>query len=103
MNTKDYLRNILAFLNETVSAVRHNNELSSWFDVSSGTEKGDIQGPPIFNVCINLAAQRVEMSKGMTHGAVLQKPGISSHEEISLLNVDYAYDMALLDSIKDGF
>ena len=37
-------------------------------------------------------------------GAVIQKSGISSHEEITLLDVDYAYDMAmaLLDSSKDG-
>ena len=36
----DYLANIFVFskkalLNGTVSAVRHNNELSHWFDVSS--------------------------------------------------------------------
>ena len=91
-----------AFFNGTVSAVRHNNELSSWFDVSSGTGQGDIQGPPIFNVCINLAAQRVEMSKIITHGTVLQKSGTSSNEEINLLDVDYADDMALLDNSKDG-
>ena len=32
-----YIRIFKAFFNGTVSAVRHNNELSSWFDVSSGT------------------------------------------------------------------
>ena len=41
LNTMDYLANIFAFskkalFNGTVSAVRHNNELSYWFDVSSG-------------------------------------------------------------------
>ena len=71
-------------------------------DVSSGTGQGDIQGPPLFNVCINLAAQRVEMSKIITHGAVLQKSGTSSYEEINLLDVDYADDMALLGNSKDG-
>ena len=90
------------FFNGTVRAVRHNNELSSWFDVSSGTGQGDIQGSPIFNVCINLAAQRVEMSKIITHGAVLQKSGTSCHKEINLLDVDYADDMALLDNSKDS-
>ena len=105
MNTLDYLGNILAFsrfFNRVVSAVRHNNELSSWFDVSSGTGQGDIQGPPIFNVCINLAAQRIEMSKIITNGTVLQKSGTSFHKEINLLDVDYADDMALLDNSKDG-
>ena len=97
-----YIRIFKAFFNGTVSAVRHSNELSSWFDVSSGNGQGDIQGPPIFNVCINLAAQRVEMSKIITHGAVLQKSGTSSNEEINLLDVDFADDMALLDNIKDG-
>ena len=41
-------------LNDTISAVRHNGELSFWFDVRSGTRQGDIQGPPIFNFCLNL-------------------------------------------------
>ena len=97
-----YIRIFKAFFNGTVSAVRHNNEQSSWFDVSSDIGQGDIQGPTIFNVCINLAAQRVEMSKIITHGAVLQKSGTSSHEKINLLDVDYADDMALLDNSKNG-
>ena len=49
-----------------------------------------------------MAAQRVEMSKIITHGAVLQKSCTCSHEEINLLDVDYADDMALLDNSKDG-
>ena len=91
-----------AFFHNTISAVRHNGELSSWFDVSSGTGQGDIQGPPIFNVCINLAAQRTESSKVLTHGAVLQRPAAASQEEVTVLDTDYADDMALMDSTKDG-
>ena len=97
-----YIRILQAFFHDTISAVRHNGELSSWFDVSSGTGQGDIQGPPIFNVCINLAAQRVENSKVLTHGAVLQQPITASHEEVTVLDTDYADDMALLDNRKDG-
>ena len=41
-----YIRIFKALFNGTVSAVRHNNKLSSWFDVSSGTGQGDIQGHP---------------------------------------------------------
>ena len=43
------------------------------------------------------------MSKIITHGAVLQKSSTSSHEEINLLDVDYADDMVLLDNSMDGF
>ena len=42
------------------------------------------------------------MSKIITHGAVIQKSGTSSYEEINLLDVDYSDDMALLESSKDG-
>ena len=97
-----YIRILQAFFHNTISAVRHNGELSSWFDVSSGTGQGDIQGPPIFNVCINLAAQRTESSKVLTHGAVLQRPAAASQEEVTVLDTDYADDMALMDSTKDG-
>ena len=49
-----------------------------------------------------MAAQGVKMSKTIIHGTVLQNSGISSYEEINLLDVDYADDMALLDNSKDG-
>ena len=42
-----------AFFTNTVSAVRVNGEVTSWFDVNSGTGQGDIQGPPVFNFCLN--------------------------------------------------
>ena len=96
-----YIRILQAFFHDTISAVRHNGELSSWFDVRSGTGQGDIQGPPIFNVCLNLAAQRVEDNKVLTQGAVLQRPS-STQEEVTVLDTDYADDMALLDNTKDG-
>ena len=91
-----------AFFCGTVSAVRHNGELSDWFDVTSGTGQGDIQGPPIFNVCLNLAAQRAEESKVLTHGAVLQRAITSSDEDTAVMDTDYADDMALLNNCKDG-
>jgi hypothetical protein len=92
-----------AFFHDTISAVRHNGELSSWFDVSSGTGLGDIQGPLIFNVCLNLDAQCVENNKILIHGAVLQRPTTASYNEVTILDTDYADDMALLDNIKGGF
>ena len=49
-----YVRVIRAFFDGTVSAVRHDGELSRWFEVASGTGQGDIQGPPIFNVLTGL-------------------------------------------------
>ena len=64
--------------------------------------RGDIQGPPILNLCINLAAQRTESSKVLTHGAVLQRLATASQEEVTVLDTDYADDMALMDSTKDG-
>ena len=48
-----YVRVIRVFFDGTVSAVQYNGELSRWFDVANGTGQGDIQGPPIFNVCLN--------------------------------------------------
>ena len=97
-----YIRILQAFFCSTVSAVRHNGELSDWFDVTSGTGQGDIQGPPIFNVCLNLAAQRAEENKVLTHGAVLQRANTSSDEDTVVMDTDYADDMALLDNCKDG-
>ena len=39
-----YIRILQAFFHGAISAVRHNGELSSWFDVRSGTGQGNIQG-----------------------------------------------------------
>ena len=56
-----------------MSAVRVNGELTDWFNVNSGTGRGDIQGPPIFNFCLNFAAFMAEQNKTISHGVVLQK------------------------------
>ena len=64
--------------------------------------RGDIQGPPILNLCINLAAQRTESSKVLTHGAVLQRLATASQEEVTVLDTDYADDMVLMGNTKDG-
>ncbi|KAI8502407.1 hypothetical protein Bbelb_199950 [Branchiostoma belcheri] len=63
--------------------------------------QGDIQGPPVFNVCINLAAYLTEKNKQLSTGAVLlqETPGKPS---VSVLDTDYADDMALLDNTKIG-
>jgi len=52
-----------------VSAVRHNGqlELTDLFNVGSGTEQGDIQGPPLFNVVLNLVVYLTELNKGRCH------------------------------------
>ena len=97
-----YIRIIQAFFNGTVSAVRHNGELSSWFNVSSGTGQGDIQGPPIFNMCLNLAAQQTEENKVISHGLVLERSQTPLDDDTTLLDADYADDMAVLDDKKDG-
>ncbi|XP_078700049.1 uncharacterized protein LOC144926882 [Branchiostoma floridae x Branchiostoma belcheri] len=96
-----YIRVLQAFFYNTVSAVRVNGEQSNWFTVNSGTGQGDIQGPPVFNVCINLAAYLTEQSKHLSAGAVLQK---ETHDKpsVSVLDTDYADDMALLDNTKTG-
>ncbi len=97
-----YIRVFQAFFRSTVSAVRHNGEISEWFSVKSGTGQGDIQGPPLFNVCINLAAQLAELSKALTKGAVLQKAISPAQEDTVVLDTDYADDMAALDNSKEG-
>lgn len=91
-----------AFFCGTVSSVRHNGELSDWFDVTSGSGQGDIQGPPIFNVCINLPAQRAEDNKVLSHGAVLQRATTSFGQDTVVLDTDYADDLAIMDNTKDG-
>ena len=66
-----YVRVIRAFFDGTVSAVQYNGEFSRWFDVANGTGQEDIQGPPIFNVCLNWAAEMAEMHKTISRGLVL--------------------------------
>ena len=53
-------------------------------------------------MCLNLAAPRAENNKVLTHGALLQRPTTASREEVTILDTDYADDMALLDNSKDG-
>ena len=96
-----YIRIMKAFFSHTVSAVRINGELTDWFSVNSGTGQGDIQGPPVFNFCLNFSAYLMEQKKVISRGATLQRasPGV---EEKHLLDTDYADDMALLDNTKEG-
>lgn len=97
-----YIRVFQAFFSSTISAVRHNGEISDWFSVKSGTGQGDIQGPPVFNVCINLAAQLAESCKALTKGVVLQKAASPDQDDVVVLDTDYADDMAVLDNSKEG-
>lgn len=78
-----------------------NGEQSNWFDVESGTGQGDIQGPPVFNVCINLAAYLTEQNKRISTGAVLMQE-TPRQPLVSVMDTDYADDMALLDNTKPG-
>ena len=96
-----YIRIIKCFFTNTTSAVRHNGELTDWFSVNSGTGQGDIQGPPIFNFCLNFVAHLAETNKVVSQGATLQQesPG---QPEVSLMDIDYADDMALLDNTDNG-
>ncbi len=76
-------------------------KLTDWFSVNSGTGQGDVQGPPIFNFCLNFVAFLMELNKRLGSGATLQhaSPGV---EEKSILDTDYADYMALLDNDKAG-
>ena len=96
-----YVRVIRAFFDGTVSAVQYNGELSRWFDVANGTGQGDIQGPPIFNVCLKWAAEMAEMRKAISRVLVLQE-GKEELEEEAIMDTDYADDMVVLDGTKDG-
>ena len=96
-----YVRIFQAFFNGTVSAVRVNGELTEWFSVNSGTGQGDIQGPPIFNFCLNFAAFIAEANKTISHGAVLQEKSKKVEEKV-VMDTDYADDMAILDNSRDG-
>lgn len=98
-----YIRIMKAFFTDTVSAVRVNGDLTDWFSVNSGTGQGDIQGPPVFNFCLNFAAYLMEHEKVVSKGMVLELPVPSEgNEGKHLLDTDYADDMALLDNTVEG-
>lgn len=97
-----YIRIFKAFFVSTVSAVRVNGELSDWFDVKSGTGQGDIQGPPIFNVCLNWVMELVELYKTSSYGMLLEKAITPDTRDITVVDLDYADDMATLDNTKEG-
>ena len=63
-----YIRILQAFFDGTASAVRVNGELTDWFDVGSGTGQGYIQGPPMFNVVVNLATYMADVNKELSKG-----------------------------------
>jgi len=41
------------------------------FNLGSGTKQGDIQGPPLFNVVLNLVVYLIELNKGISQGVDL--------------------------------
>ncbi|KAL5266167.1 hypothetical protein ACHWQZ_G006724 [Mnemiopsis leidyi] len=96
-----YVRIFQSFFRGTRSAVRINGELTDWFDVNSGTGQGDIQGPPVFNFCLNFATFLAETNKTISKGAVLQKGNMKVEEKV-ILDTDYADDMAILDNSGEG-
>ena len=97
-----YIRVIKAFFDSTVSAVRVNGELTDWFEVKSGTGQGDIQGPPVFNVCMNLVMELVEFYKRVSKGMLLEKSWCPEVRDVTVVDVDYADDLAALDNTKEG-
>ncbi|KAL5264528.1 hypothetical protein ACHWQZ_G005576 [Mnemiopsis leidyi] len=96
-----YVRIFQSFFRGTRSAVRINGELTDWFDVNSGTDQGNIQGPPVLNFSLNFATFLVETNKTISQGAVLQK-GNTKVEEKVILDTDSADDMAILDNSGEG-
>ena len=96
-----YVRIIRAFFDGTMSAVKHDGELSSWFSVLSGTGQGDIQGPPVFNIVINWAAQLAESNKTVSRGLTLHGAESDGDGEW-ILDLDYADDMAVMDDTEEG-
>ena len=63
----------MAFFDHTMSAVRVGGEISDWFEVFSGSGQGNIQGPPLFNVCLNWIMELAMKFKVVSEGALLQK------------------------------
>ncbi|XP_063692787.1 uncharacterized protein LOC134824742 [Bolinopsis microptera] len=90
---------LYAFFNGTMSAVRVNGEMSDWFSVNSGTGQGDIQGPPVFNFCLNFGIFLAEVHKAISHGAVLQKELKGADEKV-IMDSDYADDLAVMDNTE---
>ena len=90
-----------AFFSHTISAVKVNRELTDWFTVNSGTGQGDIQGPPVFNFCLNFSAYLMEQQKVISKGVTLQCE-YSRVEEKHILDTEYADNMALLDNTEEG-
>ena len=96
-----YIRIMKAFFSHTISAVRVNGELTDCFTVNSGTGQGDIQGPLVFNFCLNFSAYLMEQQKVISKGVTLQCES-SRVEEKHILDTDYADDMALQDNTEEG-
>ena len=92
-----YKRILKIFFLNTQSPVRFNGELSEWFDVKSGTGQGDIQGPPIFNVCINWCSELAVANNSLTRGFP-----VDDCDECFIVDIDYADDQALSDSTQEG-
>lgn len=97
-----YIRIIQAFFRGTTSAVMIDGELSRWFPVNSGTGQGDIQGPPIFNVCLNFVVQLAEQKKVIGKGFILHKSMSPDDSDIAVMDTDYADDMATMDNTVQG-
>ena len=68
------------------------HEVSDWFSVNLGIGQGDIQGPPIFNFCLNFWTFEAEVNKAISHGAILQKK-LKGVEEKVVIDTDYADDI----------
>ena len=96
-----YIRIMKASFSHTICAVRVNGELTDWFTVNSGTGQGDIQGPAVFNFCLNFSANLMEEQKVIIKGVTLLCES-SRVEAKHILDTDYADDMALLDNTKEG-
>ena len=71
------------------------------FSVNSGTGQGDIQGPPVFNFCLNFGIFLAEVHKAISHGAVLQKELKGADEKV-IMDSDYADDLAVMDNTEEG-
>ena len=97
-----YINMFKAFFEETESAVRVNGELTRWFNVESGTGQGDVQGPPIFNFVINWALELAERFKTVSKGFILQLRQSSRQPEKSVVDLDYADDIAAMDNTAEG-
>ena len=93
-----YIRIMKEFCSHNVSAVRVNGDITDWFLVNSVTGQGDIQGPPVFNFCLNFSAYLMEQEKVISRGATLQRasPGV---EKKHPLDTDYADEVLILSTL----